>query len=39
MILGCRAVAAPDVAHPRPAPCWPDDALDLAEALLMFAAP
>lgn len=38
LILGCRAVAAPDVAHPRPVPYWPDDALDLAEALLMFAA-
>jgi ADP-ribosylglycohydrolase len=33
-ILGCRAVALPHVAHPRPAACWPDDALDLAEALL-----
>ncbi|PYF06934.1 ADP-ribosylglycohydrolase [Rhodobacter viridis] len=39
LILGCRAVAAPDVAHPRPPSFWADDALDLAEALLMVAAP
>ena len=31
----CRPVAAPGIRHPRPAACWPDDALDLAEALLV----
>ncbi len=33
-ILTCRAVDAPGIAHPRPVPFWPDDAPDLAEALL-----
>ena len=33
-VLSCRPVAARDVRHPRPAAFWPDDALDLAEALL-----
>lgn len=33
-ILGCRAVTAPGVRHPRPAAYWADDAMDLAEALL-----
>ncbi len=36
-ILGCRAVALPHVAHPRPPTCWADDAMDLAEALIAFA--
>ena len=36
-VLACRAVRAPGVAHPRPAQFWPDDALDLAEALLTLA--
>ena len=34
IILGCRPVSAPGVRHPRPNTFWPDDALDLAEALL-----
>lgn len=33
-ILGCRALPLRHVAHPRPATYWPDDAMDLAEALL-----
>ncbi len=33
-VLSCRAVRAPGVVHPRPVEYWPDDALDLAEALL-----
>ena len=32
-VLSCRAVEHPAVRHPHPAECWPDDALDLAEAL------
>lgn len=36
-ILGCRAVPLPQVTHPRPATYWPDDAMELAEALLTFA--
>jgi ADP-ribosylglycohydrolase len=34
-VLSCRPVAAPTVHHPRPKDYWPDDALDLAEALLV----
>lgn len=33
-VLSCRAVAVPGILHPRPQEYWPDDALDLAEALL-----
>jgi ADP-ribosyl-[dinitrogen reductase] hydrolase len=33
-ILTCRPVCARDVHHPRPNTCWPDDALQLAEALV-----
>jgi len=33
-VLSCRPVAAPGILHPRPQEYWPDDALDLAEALL-----
>ena len=33
-VLGCRAVKSGGVAHPRPSRYWPDEALDLAEALL-----
>jgi ADP-ribosyl-[dinitrogen reductase] hydrolase len=33
-VLTCRTVRAADVHHPRPQTYWPDDALDLAEALL-----
>lgn len=32
-VLSCRPVAAPGILHPRPQEYWPDDALDLAEAL------
>lgn len=35
-ILGCRALPLPHVTHPRPATYWPDDAMELAEALLTF---
>jgi ADP-ribosyl-[dinitrogen reductase] hydrolase len=34
-VLGCRSVSAHDVRHPRPMTFWPDDALDLAEVLLV----
>lgn len=34
LVLACRPVHGDDVRHPRPATYWPDDALDLAEALL-----
>lgn len=33
-VLSCRAVREAGVAHPRPPAFWPDDAMDLAEALL-----
>ena len=33
-ILTCRPVRAKDVRHPRPKTYWPDDALELAEALV-----
>ena len=33
-ILTCRPVEGSGVRHPRPTDYWPDDALDLAEALL-----
>lgn len=33
-VLTCRPVKEAKSRHPRPATCWPDDALDLAEALL-----
>ena len=36
-VLTCRPVAARSVHHPRPTDYWPDDALDLAEALLTAA--
>lgn len=34
-VLGCRSVRGKGVAHPRPTDYWPDDAMDLAEALLV----
>ena len=34
-VLTCRPVQAADVENPRPQTYWPDDALDLAEALLV----
>ncbi|WP_170756507.1 inositol monophosphatase family protein [Ruegeria lacuscaerulensis] len=37
-ILTCRPVAADDIHHPRPNTYWPDDALDLAEGLLVAGA-
>jgi ADP-ribosyl-[dinitrogen reductase] hydrolase len=36
-VLTCRPVAGEGVHHPRPVTYWPDDALELAEALLVFA--
>lgn len=36
-VLSCRAVRGAGVMHPRPAVYWADDAMDLAEALLMAA--
>ncbi len=34
-VLTCRPLPGPGIRHPRPAEYWPDDALDLAEALLV----
>ncbi len=34
MVLSCRPVALPGVHRPRPTAYWPDDALDLVEAVL-----
>lgn len=34
-VLSCRPVGAPGIRHPRLQEYWPDDALDLAEALLI----
>lgn len=34
-ILTCRTVQGAGVKHPRPMTCWPDDAMDLAEALMV----
>jgi ADP-ribosyl-[dinitrogen reductase] hydrolase len=34
LVLACRPVHGDEVRHPRPSTYWPDDALDLAEALL-----
>ncbi|MFD0982649.1 inositol monophosphatase family protein [Tropicimonas aquimaris] len=36
-VLSCRPVKAPGVRHPRPQDYWPDDAMELAEALLAAA--
>jgi ADP-ribosyl-[dinitrogen reductase] hydrolase len=33
-VLTCRPLRRPGIRHPRPMAYWPDDALDLAEALL-----
>lgn len=33
-VLTCRPVHAQDISHPRPKTYWPDDALELAEALV-----
>jgi ADP-ribosylglycohydrolase/fructose-1,6-bisphosphatase/inositol monophosphatase family enzyme len=34
-ILACRPIAEAGAPRPRPMPCWPDDALELAEAVLL----
>lgn len=36
-VLSCRTMPASGIRHPRPTEYWPDDALDLAEALLVAA--
>ena len=36
-VLTCRPVEQPGVLHPRPGTYWPDDAFELAEALLVAA--
>jgi hypothetical protein len=33
-VLACRALAEAAVARPRPMTYWPDDVLEVAEALL-----
>jgi ADP-ribosylglycohydrolase len=35
-VLACRPLAEAGAPRPRPMPCWPDDALELAEALLLI---
>jgi len=34
-VLACRALPEAGALRPRPIECWPDDALEVAEALLM----
>jgi hypothetical protein len=34
-VLACRALRGDGVQHPRPTDYWPDDALELAEALIV----
>ena len=34
-VLACRPIAEAGAPRPRPMPCWPDDVLELAEALLL----
>ncbi len=34
-VLACRPCAETDAPHPRPMDCWPDDVLEVAEALLL----
>jgi ADP-ribosylglycohydrolase/fructose-1,6-bisphosphatase/inositol monophosphatase family enzyme len=34
-VLSCRAVTSPGVYHPRPKDYWPDDTMELAEAILV----
>jgi hypothetical protein len=36
-VLACRPLAAAGAARPRPMTYWPDDLLDIAEALLGLA--
>jgi fructose-1,6-bisphosphatase/inositol monophosphatase family enzyme len=38
-LMACRPDVALEVARPRPAALWPDDVIDLAEALLLKRAP
>jgi len=35
-VLACRPLAEAGAPRPRPMPCWPDDTLELAEALLLI---
>ena len=35
MVLSCRPLPAPAVAHPRPVEFWPIDVLEIAENLLI----
>jgi ADP-ribosyl-[dinitrogen reductase] hydrolase len=34
-VLACRPLAEGGAPRPRPMPCWPDDVLEIAEALLL----
>ena len=38
-VLACRASSDGDAFRPRPRDYWPDDVLDIAEALLKLASP
>jgi len=35
-VLACRPLVEAGAPRPRPMPCWPDDVLELAEALLLI---
>jgi ADP-ribosylglycohydrolase len=37
-VLACRPLVEAGAPRPRPMPCWPDDVLELAEALLLVQA-
>jgi hypothetical protein len=34
-VLACRTLVEAGAPRPRPMSCWPDDVLELAEALLL----
>jgi ADP-ribosyl-[dinitrogen reductase] hydrolase len=38
-VLACRPLVEAGAPRPRPMPCWPDDVLELAEALLLAGSP
>jgi ADP-ribosylglycohydrolase len=38
-VLACRPLVEAGAPRPRPMPCWPDDVLELAEALLLASPP
>jgi len=38
-VLACRPLVEAGAPRPRPMSCWPDDVLELAEALLLAGSP